>query len=548
MKITPRQMVLSVFTLLVLGLGVGAYFFHWRRKNAVADYKRELLAAGEKLTVTELWPRPVPAEQNSVPILNKLAFGRSQQKRSLFETNEPPLMRMVKPGKAMVGWAQPDIREHSTNSWEEAEALLAQDDSSLQLIQQITQQPALDFQLDYRAGFNLMLPHLAPLKQATVRLAQASVCDLHRGNADRAALRVEAMLAIVKGSAAERLVISQLVRMAIAHITLTATWELLQSPNSTEAQLAKLQHDWAEVEFMQATEDALLMERAMSEATLAQMRNSSGAFRSVATGWRSGSGGSGSGDWFRQAGEMTLLKTKETLWHFAWSYPDQLRSLKGHQAILEAVRMVKNGQPFEVAFRQEEQKLAALGIEVRKEDSNFMIFDMNNMDLRSLFSQSVLSLQRLLHRVLAAEVARQMAVTAIALKRYHLSHGRYPSDLTTLTPEFVPAMPRDPVDGQPLRYRVQPDGNFLLYSIGEDGQDNVGDPSSIVKTKSPTWQKGRDWVWPQPATMEEVSAYYQEMAARESPATVMDPAANESFRKRYGLAAPTNSAATNLTK
>jgi hypothetical protein len=169
--------------------------------------------------------------------------------------------------------------------------------------------------------------------------------------------------------------------------------------------------------------------------------------------------------------------------------------------------------------------------------------------MRSLFSRSVLSLQGLPHKVLAAEMARQMAVTAIALKRYHLSHGRYPSDLTTLTPEFVPAMPRDPVDGQPLRYRVQPDGNFLLYSIGEDGQDNVGDPSSIVKTKSPTWQKGRDWVWPQPATMEEVSAYYQEMAARESPATVMDPAANESFRKRYGLAAPTNSAATtNLTK
>jgi hypothetical protein len=333
--------------------------------------------------------------------------------------------------------------------------------------------------------------------------------------------------------------------MAIAHITLTATWELLQSPNSTEAQLAKLQHDWAEVEFMQATEDALLMERAMSEATLAQMRNSSGAFRSVATGWRSGSGGSGSGDWFRQAGEMTLLKTKETLWHFAWSYPDQLRSLKGHQAILEAVRMVKNGQPFEVAFRQEEQKLAALGIEVRKEDSNLW----NNMDMRSLFSRSVLSLQGLPHKVLAAEMARQMAVTAIALKRYHLSHGRYPSDLAALISEFIPAMPRDPVDGQPLRYRVQPDGTFLLYSIGEDGEDNGGDPSSATGSKTFWWLRGRDWVWPQPATIEEVSAYYQEMAPRESPARVVDPTANESFRKRYGLAAPTNSAATtNSTK
>ena len=33
------------------------------------------------------------------------------------------------------------------------------------------------------------------------------------------------------------------------------------------------------------------------------------------------------------------------------------------------------------------------------------------------------------------------------------------------------------MDGQPLRYRRNADGTFLLYSVGENGKDDGGDPS-----------------------------------------------------------------------
>ena len=33
------------------------------------------------------------------------------------------------------------------------------------------------------------------------------------------------------------------------------------------------------------------------------------------------------------------------------------------------------------------------------------------------------------------------------------------------------------MDGQPLRYRRNADGTFLLYSIGENGKDDGGNPS-----------------------------------------------------------------------
>ena len=168
----------------------------------------------------------------------------------------------------MVGWAQTAMRDQSTNTWEDAEAVLAQDQRALDLIEEVIARPALDFQLDYRKGFGLLLPHLSQLRQTAVRLSQAAVCDLHHGRSDLATRKVQVMLATVTGIADERLVISQLVRMAIAQVAVTATWELLQSPNCNEEQLAVIQDDWTGLDFSPAVENALLMERAMTEATM----------------------------------------------------------------------------------------------------------------------------------------------------------------------------------------------------------------------------------------------------------------------------------------
>lgn len=65
------------------------------------------------------------------------------------------------------------------------------------------------------------------------------------------------------------------------------------------------------------------------------------------------------------------------------------------------------------------------------------------------------------------------------------------------------------MDGKPLRYQPRPDGTFLLYSVGEDGEDNGGDPTStqVANDRNKFWWKGRDAVWPMPATAAETKAY-----------------------------------------
>jgi len=137
-------------------------------------------------------------------------------------------------------------------------------------------------------------------------------------------------------------------------------------------------------------------------------------------------------------------------------------------------------------------------------------------DFHSMMSESIVTLGAVIKKVMRAEGAKQMTITAIALKRYQLKHGYYPADLNSLVPEFVPAVPLDPVDGQPLRYRPNADETFLLYSVGENGVDDGGDPSleKGITSSSFNWQNihALDLVWPQPATEEEIQAYYKKLS------------------------------------
>jgi len=90
----------------------------------------------------------------------------------------------------------------------------------------------------------------------------------------------------------------------------------------------------------------------------------------------------------------------------------------------------------------------------------------------------------------------------VALKRYRLRHGQWPQSLAVLVPDFATRPPPDLMDGRQLRYRLEPDGSFTLYSVGQDGQDNGGNPTpafSGTQYQNQSCWEGRDWVWPRAA-------------------------------------------------
>jgi len=491
-----------------------AYVLHYRAKWAVAAYKRQLLEHGEKLKMEQLLPAPTPLESNGAPLFNQTTW-KWNAGTNLLDKNSPLTMHMVAPGKAIVGWSQVDVSSDQTNTWAEVESALAQYASNLDLVREAAERPIFDFQLNYHEGYNLRLPHLPALKRSIQVLATAVLCDLHRGDVAAAGTNIQVILALIKATGGEHFAISQLVRIAMAHISFAATWELLQSPNLTDDELATIQRCWTDLEFMESVEQSLLLERILTQMVIEQIRNSSAQFRQLLPQLSSGPASSTFS--FGPMAESILggfaVGAMEIRWRIFLSCPDELRTLKGYQTLLESVRMVRAGKSFHAAFSRQSERLAELGLNAKNEESGF---GPSGQDLRFLFSQSVLSLTRMLNRVFAVEVSRELTITVLALKRYQLRHGHYPDQLSALVPEFIGAARRDPADGQPLRYQHKPDGTFLLYSIGEDGVDNGGDASPLPRTLTQTsdfhWKSGRDLIWPSPATPQEIIAFREKKA------------------------------------
>jgi hypothetical protein len=86
-------------------------------------------------------------------------------------------------------------------------------------------------------------------------------------------------------------------------------------------------------------------------------------------------------------------------------------------------------------------------------------------------------------------VARvDVAATALAVERYRLARKEFPEMLVQLVPAYMAAVPPDPFDGAPLRYK-RTDRGFVVYSVGEDGRDDGGrpEPPREMKKSGDTW-------------------------------------------------------------
>ncbi len=496
--------------LIVAGIVIGVAILipvvrHYQLRFAVENYVAELKAKGEPMELAQVIPPPVPPEQNGVPlIINSLT---NLARESIAETNPPPAMRAVAPGRAMIGWQQPDIRtSEGINQWEDLGRELAAAKSELDSFQSLTNHPILDFNLDYQKGYDLPIPHLASLKRSAQWLNAAALYDLHQGNPKESCANVCAMLALVGGEADERILISQLVRIAIAAIGASATWEILQSPDATDDDLAQLQQDWQSLEFTTPLEQAMKFEQAEQTQELEQIRKSSKRFNEI-WGYYYTSDKS-----VNRGGDMMPLKTRslflrkldELRWRWFWSYQDERQGLQSFQVVLAATQMAETNQSF-----QSVKSFALAGLKLDQNAS---------YDLRNYSAQSANALYSTLRRAIKIETARNVLVTAIALKRYEMRHHQLPATLEDLTPDLLQTVPIDCMDGEPLRYRPNADGTFLLYSVGENGMDDGGNPSleKNVEGSNYYWQNPHalDWVWPQPATEAEIQAYYKKLSSK----------------------------------
>lgn len=489
---------------------------------------------GEKFTIAELIPPRPFLEDNCAPELLE-AIRQIGQSRLLIVLR-PPSMQFVAPGKAIVArelrvwrtanptpiFIDPTLARRyglsvvsnsvaapsngfTADHWEAVGVEFQKISPSLVAAKNALRKPAFDPGLNYNLGLDLSVPHLARMKELAQAFSAATMYELHQGHLEEALGFVEAILLLSGKLHEERLLISQFARAAMVDIAFAKTWEAIQALGWNDGQLSRLQKAWESSELMTALARSLEMQRANEIEYYDRCRHSRKAMTPIQTG-QGGLTPRPMPSLFSKDGIDFLFK--ETLpgvgknlifipiWQIAWSQQEELANLTAFQKILEEARQL-------AARKMPLKDVVSISLE-----DNFEFEPTTPYDRwRFLLAYNRLSAAARRGILVCGhlETKRALAKTAIALRRFQIRHGQFSSDLASLVPEFLQELPRDFMDGKPLRYQLNQNGTFLLYSVGKDGRDDGGNPNPPANKGSSTrlWD-GLDFVWPLPASTEEI--------------------------------------------
>lgn len=312
-------------------------------------------------------------------------------------------------------------------------------DAAAKLLEQF--QPALDkmhtagstengtarFDLRFEDGFNMKLDQIQEFRTAVRLLSLEAHVYAHRGNADGVFQSLKSMLAASDALENEPMLVSQLVRIALVGITTSDLCEFLPQCDFTDAQLDELSQRLAKSERPGALTKAFLGERVLGTAAI---RNPEMIPRATLPG---------------------LHFTNDNL-VFYLEFLDQTieATRKPYPEALDAAEKM-NGQL--------RAKIGGGGIQ----------------KIRYTLASLLLPAYEAALSATARDIANcRMGQTIIACEKFQRRHGRLPDSLDELVPDFLPAIPADPGDGQPLRYVVSAQ-ECKVYSVGRNRKDNHGD-------------------------------------------------------------------------
>ena len=451
---------------------------NWRGRRDLEAYRREIAAKGEKLDWNDFVKPPVPDDQNflKAPLMDgwfNLATTNKPKADRLIQW--PRWLRHVPPGMAeLKSWDKlsqsdglnkkeaPTEGERAETPAEELLRWFAQYDKQFKALFEASERPQARLDRAFDAPWSDHILNYVSLRTMSQILAARAEAYLMVGRPEEAArdLRVIRRLMDLQ-DAAQPTLVSAMIRVAIGGLYAEVVVEGWREGLWREPQWIEIEEQLRPVHFLadlagsfRGGERAGIIEvfDHFSRARMAMLFDIT-RMRNVISGKAP--------TWMTERGLYNWLAPR------GWFCQNELLGALIYQTILDDIDLANDRISPSSLNRDLD------GIE-------------HSVEGRSPYNFLVVVGIPNFRKAVAVTTRNQTLVNEVrivcALERHKKAMGQYPETLDALAPIYIEKLSRELVNGQPLKYRRNNDGTFLLYSVGWDEKDDGGSPD-------------KDWVW-----------------------------------------------------
>jgi hypothetical protein len=428
-------------------------FENWRGRRAWENYKAELTARGERLSLSDYVVKPVPADQNfaETPVLRAITF------KSRMDTNVWAKFQSVRGVGTFSPMGPDQVRKENAeeilNAFQPIEPELAE-------LRAAAKRPYAQFTNNHANAFLADIPTLVVLRTLSQYFTLHATAELASGHSDRAFADIEVVRRLTDAMSGHSTLVMAMIRAAILGLTFQPLEQGLSTGAWSDQELVAFQKYFESVDLLAGFDAALRGGERNSITKLVE--------------------------------DLPRKQLTETMAGYGQ------RDLKDY-AFKLAVRWCPRGWLFQNAVnysRVMQMSFESYDVPAQRvfPDKSQTAITFVHGQLSGISPFKYLAAVGVPNIVKATQVTAQQqsflseAAVACALERYRRARGEYPETLAALVPQFMIKIPNDLMTGESLKYHRTDKDKFRLYSVGWNLKDDGGTTNSN--------RTDGDWVWP----------------------------------------------------
>ncbi|MEO6053584.1 MAG: hypothetical protein ABIP97_06190, partial [Chthoniobacterales bacterium] len=463
----------------------------WSAKREWMQTKKELEARGEKLSLVDFIPPPIPDEDNFYmsPLfvdMFKAPYHSPKNGNGYDQMRIRPVggeewsniindAKNKRDSRGMTNLAAyADLLRTSENKDQSASAIILhafeQRQDLWNELYKAAEKPEARFPTQYEKLIGAPLPHISAVMGLSNMLSLRSVAYMEAGNSKDAARDIMLIFRLSDSLTHEPFLISSLVRIAVVSMASSKIWEGLERHVWSGEQLQNFEKQLA----LQNPREWLIFilrgERGIIDEWLSvAIKGDKGSHHAFVEGIYTS----------MELANVQPWTSKQVARWWAWMIPwDRLYS----DMSVCAIQFQRNVDSLNSGVE--------IGFNVRNEPAPLNKSMLWTHPVAHIFLDGFSGIFR---KYASIQVRLDMTRIACALERYKMVKGDYPEKLHALVPQSIAKLPDDVTVAAPYHYRRNALDNFTLWSVGFDGVDNNAAPVVYVKDKGAA--NTGDWVW-----------------------------------------------------